>query len=59
MTATLSASPAAMQGAVTHVTHAREWLSFKLGGEEYGVDILRVQEIRGYEQPCIIYCAPV
>jgi purine-binding chemotaxis protein CheW len=29
----------------------REFLSFKLGDEEYGIDILRVQEIRGYEQP--------
>jgi purine-binding chemotaxis protein CheW len=26
-----------------------EFLSFKLGNEEYGIDILRVQEIRGYE----------
>jgi len=29
----------------------REYLSFKLGAEEYGIDILKVQEIRGYEQP--------
>jgi purine-binding chemotaxis protein CheW len=28
-----------------------EFLSFKLGSEEYGLDILKVQEIRGYEQP--------
>ncbi|EYC52704.1 chemotaxis protein CheW [Hylemonella gracilis str. Niagara R] len=28
-----------------------EFLAFKLGDEEYGVDILRVQEIRSYEQP--------
>ncbi len=28
-----------------------EFLSFRLGGEEYGIDILKVQEIRGYEQP--------
>lgn len=28
-----------------------EYLSFNLGGEEYGIDILKVQEIRGYEQP--------
>lgn len=27
----------------------REFLTFRLGGEEYGVDILKVQEIRGYE----------
>jgi len=25
------------------------FLTFKLGGEEYGIDILKVQEIRGYE----------
>ena len=29
----------------------REFLSFKLGEEEYGIDILKVQEIRGYEKP--------
>ncbi|MFN0300319.1 MAG: chemotaxis protein CheW [Burkholderiales bacterium] len=26
-----------------------EYLTFRLGGEEYGIDILRVQEIRGYD----------
>jgi purine-binding chemotaxis protein CheW len=26
-----------------------EYLAFTLGNEEYGIDILRVQEIRGYE----------
>lgn len=29
----------------------REFLSFRIGGEEYGLDLLSVQEIRGYE-PC-------
>ncbi len=29
----------------------REFLAFKLGNEEYGIDILRVQEIRSYEEP--------
>lgn len=28
-----------------------EYLSFCLGGEEYGIDLLKVQEIRGYETP--------
>jgi len=28
---------------------AREFLTFRLGDEEYGVEILKVQEIRGYE----------
>ncbi len=29
----------------------REFLVFKLGTEEYGIDIQRVQEIRSYEMP--------
>jgi purine-binding chemotaxis protein CheW len=33
------------------VTSIREFLAFKLGDEEYGMDILRVQEIRSYEEP--------
>jgi purine-binding chemotaxis protein CheW len=37
---------------------AREYLSFKLGAEEYGIDILKVQEIRGYENPTRIANAP-
>ncbi len=28
---------------------AGEYLSFRLGAEEYGIDILKLQEIRGYE----------
>ena len=36
----------------------RECLTFRLGDEEYGIDILRVQEIRGYEQPTRIANAP-
>jgi purine-binding chemotaxis protein CheW len=59
--------------AVTHTEHAavsqaanaaaaqgtpREVLSFKLGSEEYGIDILKVQEIRGYEPPTRIANAP-
>ena len=35
-----------------------EYLTFRLGGEEYGIDILRVQEIRFYEQPTRIANAP-
>ena len=38
--------------------HAQEFLSFTLGSEEYGVDILKVQEIRGYEKPTGIANAP-
>lgn len=39
-------------------TPSREYLSFKLGAEEYGIDILKVQEIRGYEAPTRIANAP-
>jgi len=35
-----------------------EFLTFKLGGEEYGIDILKVQEIRGYETVTRIANAP-
>ena len=38
--------------------NAREMLVFRLGSEEYGVDILKVQEIRGYEKVTPIPRAP-
>lgn len=49
--------------AMPHGVHAmpvmpKEFLSFRLGGEEYGIDILRVQEIRSYEAPTRIANAP-
>src|SRR5262245_19370605 len=37
---------------------SREFLSFRLGAEEYGVDILKVQEIRGYEKPTRLASVP-
>ncbi|WP_296754499.1 chemotaxis protein CheW [Thiobacillus sp.] len=36
----------------------KEFLAFTLGQEEYGIDILRVQEIRGYEPVTRIANAP-
>ena len=36
----------------------RELLTFTLGTESYGIDILKVQEIRGYEEPTRIANAP-
>jgi purine-binding chemotaxis protein CheW len=45
------ASAAATQGKA-------EYLTFRLGAEEYGIDILRVQEIRSYEEPTRIANAP-
>jgi purine-binding chemotaxis protein CheW len=41
----------------TH-TGRHEYLAFVLGGEEYGIDILKVQEIRGYEAVTRIANAP-
>ena len=38
--------------------HSREFLVFSLGSEEYAVDILKVQEIRGYENVTRIANAP-
>lgn len=37
---------------------AREYLTFRLDAEEYGIDILKVQEIRGYESPTRVADAP-
>ncbi len=48
------ASPAANQLAITH----NEFLTFTLGAEEYGIDILRVQEIRGYDAVTAIANTP-
>jgi purine-binding chemotaxis protein CheW len=36
----------------------KEFLAFKLGTEEYGIDILSVQEIRSYEAPTRMANAP-
>ena len=41
-----------------NATQPQEFLTFRLGAEEYGIDILKVQEIRGYEQPTRIANAP-
>jgi purine-binding chemotaxis protein CheW len=38
--------------------NVREYLTFRLDKEEYGIDILKVQEIRGYEPPTRIANAP-
>jgi purine-binding chemotaxis protein CheW len=51
---------AAGAGAASAHPHAQpgEFLTFRLGAEEYGIDILRVQEIRSYEHPTRIANAP-
>jgi len=55
-----AAHSAASHGSAAPSRQARsgEYLTFRLGGEEYGIDILRVQEIRSYEQPTRIANAP-
>jgi purine-binding chemotaxis protein CheW len=47
---------ASQEQATTGVS--RELLTFTLGREEYGIDILKVQEIRGYEAVTTIANAP-
>ena len=49
--------PTATASIQTHAS-GREYLTFHLGAEEYGIDILKVQEIRSYEQPTRIANAP-
>jgi purine-binding chemotaxis protein CheW len=44
--------------AATHIQSGREFLTFRLGAEEYGIDILKVQEIRGYDLVTRIANAP-
>jgi purine-binding chemotaxis protein CheW len=51
-----AASPG--QAACAVAAMPNEFLSFRLGDEEYGIDILRVQEIRSYEAPTRIANAP-
>jgi purine-binding chemotaxis protein CheW len=51
-----AAHPSRSASSAAHA--AREILSFRLGDEEYGMDILRVQEIRSYEAPTRIANAP-
>ena len=50
-TTRLAPAPGTAQAVMTDL---REFLAFKIGNEEYGVDILRVQEIRTYEKPTTI-----
>jgi purine-binding chemotaxis protein CheW len=50
---TATAEEAAEKSLATH-----EFLAFTLGNEEYGIHILKVQELRGYENPTRIANAP-
>ena len=44
---------------VTEEDKGSQFLSFDVGGEEFAVDILSVQEIRGWEQPTYLPNSPV
>ena len=53
-----SAQVSPISTARADATAGNEYLAFKLGQEEYGIDILKVQEIRGYESVTRIANAP-
>jgi purine-binding chemotaxis protein CheW len=55
---TVQVSPEATRRTTAPSGLPSEFLSFRLGAEEYGIDILRVQEIRSYEEPTRIANAP-
>lgn len=57
MIATTTAAAACARRAALH-TAPREYLTFRVGLEEYGMDILQVQEIRSYAEPTRIANAP-
>ena len=53
-----AARASADASAAARIAQGGEFLTFRLGDEEYGIDILRVQEIRSYEQPTRIANSP-
>ena len=58
MNETMQISAGEARTAIDAASGQQEFLSFTLGKEEYGIDILKVQEIRSYEQPTTIANAP-
>ena len=53
-----AAAAASAAGSTGRTSAGGEFLTFRLGAEEYGIDILRVQEIRSYEAPTRIANSP-
>ena len=51
-------APATSVAPIVAAGQANEFLTFRLGNEEYGMEILKVQEIRSWEQPTTIANAP-
>ena len=58
MNDTSASSAAPTPTAPAPLPATREFLTFRLGAVAYGIDILKVQEIRGYEAPTQIAGAP-
>ena len=58
MNAAVQVASGASKAAIGAAVGQQEFLSFTLGQEEYGIEILKVQEIRSYEQPTTIANAP-
>jgi purine-binding chemotaxis protein CheW len=60
MQAILSSTPAAAlpRANVAADAEGREFLTFRLSAEEYAIEILKVQEIRGWEVPTAIAGTP-
>ena len=54
----IASTPTARSPQPAAVEIPNEYLTFTLGSEEYGVDILKVQEIRGYDTVTRIPDAP-
>jgi purine-binding chemotaxis protein CheW len=54
----IARSEAGRAAAPAAAAQAGEYLTFRLGDEEYGVDIQKVQEIRSFETPTRIPGAP-
>ena len=58
MQQTQAGSPSGSRHKKAAEIDASEFLTFRLGVESYGIEILKVQEIRGYETPTAIANAP-
>lgn len=58
-TAALTVSSLPPPSVLAGAASAREYLTFRIGAEEYAIDILRVQEIRGHHRLTRIAHAPI
>ena len=60
---TMQKKPSSSLQTGAHAAHTAadggQFLTLRLGSEEYAIDILRVQEIRSYEEPTRMVNAPV